>query len=217
MHGNLKDFLHECKDTVEKLNHRAQIAGSRRSQFPSVSSCYPALVMREKIPLSQQSSVFSESSHSSRMDVFSTAACPSPDISSHRGRCLTQDSGFGGETKPSVSSQVTHDYINCKGLLYMEDVSNFALQIACGLQHLEKLKVKGPVWADYFPSPSTYDVFLFLQIAHCDLAARNVLISEGFVLKIGDFGMAREHELSDNDQYKRKIEQVARREHHNNF
>ena len=27
---------------------------------------------------------------------------------------------------------------------------------------------------------------------HCDLAARNVLIAEGFVLKIADFGMAKE-------------------------
>ena len=30
-----------------------------------------------------------------------------------------------------------------------------------------------------------------LQIVHCDLAARNILIAEGFLLKIGDFGMAK--------------------------
>ena len=35
-----------------------------------------------------------------------------------------------------------HDYANCKGVVYMEDVQNFALQIACGLQHLEKLQVR---------------------------------------------------------------------------
>ena len=35
-------------------------------------------------------------------------------------------------------------------------------------------------------------VFLFhFQIVHCDLAARNILIAEGFVLKIADFGFAR--------------------------
>jgi len=32
---------------------------------------------------------------------------------------------------------------------------------------------------------------LVLQVVHCDLAARNILICEGFVLKIGDFGLAR--------------------------
>ena len=35
-----------------------------------------------------------------------------------------------------------HDYANCKGVVYMEDVQNFALQIAYGLQHLEKLQVR---------------------------------------------------------------------------
>ena len=36
---------------------------------------------------------------------------------------------------------IGHDYINSKGLVYMEDVHNFALQIACGLQHLASLQV----------------------------------------------------------------------------
>lgn len=44
-----------------------------------------------------------------------------------------------------------------------------------------------------------------MQVSHCDLAARNILISEGFVLKIGDFGMARD--ISDR-QYYRKHKQV---------
>ena len=34
-------------------------------------------------------------------------------------------------------------------------------------------------------------MYFLLQIVHCDLAARNILIAEGFLLKIGDFGMAR--------------------------
>lgn len=36
---------------------------------------------------------------------------------------------------------IAHDYINTKGLVYMEDVHNFALQIACGLQHLASMQV----------------------------------------------------------------------------
>ena len=38
-------------------------------------------------------------------------------------------------------SPLSHDYVNSKGLVYMEDVMNFALQIACGLQHLQNMQV----------------------------------------------------------------------------
>ena len=41
-----------------------------------------------------------------------------------------------------------------------------------------------------------------LQIVHCDLAARNILIAEGFMLKIGDFGMARD--VSEKEYYRKQ-------------
>jgi serine/threonine protein kinase len=40
-----------------------------------------------------------------------------------------------------------------------------------------------------------------MEIVHCDLAARNVLIAEGFVLKIADFGLARD--ISGREMYKK--------------
>ena len=46
-------------------------------------------------------------------------------------------------------------------------------------------------------------VFHCMQIVHCDLAARNVLIAEGFVLKIADFGMARD--VSEKAYYRKRI------------
>lgn len=152
IYGSLKDYLHQCKEVVLKLNHVPQIVNSRRrSHHPSISSTYPALRReREKIPLSQQSSVFSEISQSSRVNAASSSSSSSSTPTSFhstqggpRARCPTQDSGFcGGEPGTfQLSSYVARDYINCKGLLYMEDVMNFAFQIACGLQHLEKLKV----------------------------------------------------------------------------
>jgi serine/threonine protein kinase len=49
------------------------------------------------------------------------------------------------------------------------ELHNFALQIAKGMRHLEE---KG--------------------ITHRDLAARNILIDENKVLKISDFGLARD-------------------------
>ena len=62
-------------------------------------------------------------------------------------------SGSDGEAKHSAQhpgtatplahsvAPIGHDYINTKGLVYMEDVHNFALQIACGLQHLASVQV----------------------------------------------------------------------------
>lgn len=38
-------------------------------------------------------------------------------------------------------SPLSHDYVNSKGLVYMEDVMNFALQISCGLKHLQNMQV----------------------------------------------------------------------------
>ena len=41
-----------------------------------------------------------------------------------------------------------------------------------------------------------------MQVVHCDLAARNILIAEGFMLKIGDFGMARD--VSEKEYYRKQ-------------
>lgn len=59
---------------------------------------------------------------------------------------MTLDSGFCGDSGKSETQffpmdVAVQDYINCRGILYMEDVMNFALQIACGLQHLGELEV----------------------------------------------------------------------------
>ena len=48
-------------------------------------------------------------------------------------------------------------------------------------------------------------IYIFLlQIYHGDLSARNILIAEGFLLKIADFGLARE--LNDQEYYRRQTE-----------
>ena len=49
----------------------------------------------------------------------------------------------------------------------------------------------------------TYSLF---QIVHCDLAARNILIGDGFTLKISDFGMARD---VSGKEYYRKSQKVC--------
>ena len=81
------------------------------------------------------------SSQTSKVDSSSTT----PTTNSELAMCLkskdrhpTEDSGFFGEIKKNDNA---HEYTNCQGFLYMEDVQNFALQIAQGLQHLEMLEV----------------------------------------------------------------------------
>ena len=164
-HGSLKDFLKACEDAVLKLNHVPQVQtlfrSHRASSTNSGSSSYPHLVY--KMPVSAQNSVFSTvgtptgiitAANSSSKFEFS----PAVDRLT-RDRLVTQDSGFFGENIDNSSqatfngltgsrssnahsvAPLTHDYVNSKGLLYMEDVQNFALQIACGLKHLEDIQV----------------------------------------------------------------------------
>jgi len=44
-------------------------------------------------------------------------------------------------TPASETVSLSRDYLNSPGMLYNEDLVNIALQIAYGLQHLEKLGV----------------------------------------------------------------------------
>ena len=57
----------------------------------------------------------------------------------------------------------------------------------------------------YAYSKTVSYLFMHLQqIYHGDLSARNILIAEGFVLKIADFGQARE--LNNQEYYRRQSE-----------
>ena len=69
------------------------------------------------------------------------------------------DSGYtswsiGGDSLVPVS----RDYANSPGTLYNQDITNFALQIAYGLQHLENLKVTLLSICDYRITSSTIDL-----------------------------------------------------------
>ena len=143
MHGSLKQFLKSCEETVLQLNHKPLILRSRtRSMGSSCSSATSAHHLLcdksssdtpetskvffptvKKIPLATQDSGYSECCGSEESEEHTAQAC--------------------GMTAPLAHTvaPLTKDYINCKGIIHMEDVQNFALQIACGLQHLENNKV----------------------------------------------------------------------------
>ena len=219
-YGSLKDFLKECEQVVLQLNHIPQVLSYRSHQNSPCSTCstYPQLVDKTQLNSYSTNGVFSPDStltpSTATTGMFQFP--PTKQSQMTRERLTTQDSGFGDYSPQAAFSDaladdsfiahtvapLTHDYVNSKGLLYMEDVQNFALQIACGLKHLEESQVSGCanlfLWLVLIMWVPTCD----LQIVHCDLAARNILIAEGFVLKIGDFGMARD--VSEKEYYRKQ-------------
>ena len=133
-HGSLKDFLKTCKETVLTLNHQPAVIGkgfheTSGSSNHMVGTCNTA-------------------------NVDMTLCCDQGDQTStslnarRRPLLIKQDSGFSGSVDMASPSLHTHtttsltmDYTNCRGLIHMEDVQNFVLQIASGLRHLEAMEV----------------------------------------------------------------------------
>ena len=121
------------------MNFPPSISHRSRTRTMSSSSCGSSQPL-----ISRQDSVFTPSNGHTHF-VF-----PSPPTA-HASNGSTGSSGDVKLTAahPSAASvplahsvaPIGHDYINTKGLVYMEDVHNFALQIACGLEHLASLQV----------------------------------------------------------------------------
>ena len=110
---------------------------SRTGTFSSssLSSTQPLIIR-------QDSSVFTPGN--GQQFIF---PLPSPSMSTNTTSSSNEDSKQTA-SHPSTAvplahsvAPIGHDYINSKGLVFMEDVHNFALQIACGLQHLASMQV----------------------------------------------------------------------------
>lgn len=106
---------------------------SQRSRFDSGISTDTPLTDSLPTPLDSVFPTFSADVHPQQ----TTAHCNEKKEGLHSAYI-----NFDSKTHPVT--RLAHDYVNTKGLLYMEDVANFALQVAQGLQHLETLQVSMP-------------------------------------------------------------------------
>lgn len=184
-YGDLRGLLQRCKKEKERLAAMRSYSGSTTS-----SGVYYNVDRSRDHLLSSSSGVCSPvSSGPAGTPVL-------PGISEGQGGDVQlpfpssgDDTVFEGEKQSdivyvmSAESCTAHrlrplhkEYLENPSELLPEDILNFALQIAQGMEHLQKS-----------------------NLVHRDLAARNILISEGFVLKIADFGLART--MDDSDYY----------------
>ena len=94
--------------------------------------------------------------------------------------------------------------------LPLEHLLSFCHQIAAGMEYLSQKKVKSIPWKLNRSLKSWfwyYENKFSSQVIHGDLAARNVLVSENYTLKITDFGLSRK--LYDTANYTKKNRMVS--------
>ena len=139
MFGKLKDYLQSCDDVlmelelpvklsdytdnVQGLNHSVEYINILQSNYTRYNSS-----SKIQTKDSKESSMLNVPSDSGYGD--SIAYVPE-----------SIDSGYTSQSICGSLLPVSRDYANSPGVLYNQDITNFALQIAHGLQHLESLKV----------------------------------------------------------------------------
>lgn len=148
MYGKLKDYLLECKRVATHngslpLRIANTVAPDFRGgkkvlqavQFSSLSSGYGSII--GKCYTDSQESIGTKESddnlYSSSMDTITTDGVF--DIPDSKNTCESSDDLFHTYTTEDT------EYCNSPGLIYEEDIINFSLQIASGMEHLERLKV----------------------------------------------------------------------------
>ena len=136
--GKLKDYLRSCDSALVELGLPVELRNyqncSNQGKGSSCSTDYVS-IMR---------STTSSSSYAKLLRKTSVGSMQSDSVSYDGSIAYVPesvDSDYNLLSYAESLMTLTRDYANSPGVLYSKDIVNFALQIAYGLQHLEKLKV----------------------------------------------------------------------------
>ena len=133
MHGSLRSFLNSCEEAVLKLNHQPIITRKRSRIGSSSSTSSTHHLLSSRVPTSGHTPSDSQMHFIFPPTQVNNGPLPEEYRVAHAGMMTTP---FAHTVAP-----ISNDYVNCRGLIQMEDVQNFALQIASGLKHLENMNV----------------------------------------------------------------------------
>ena len=140
MFGKLKDYLRSCDDVLIELGlpvklseYSVDVQGSSHSvEYINILQSNPTCYN------SSSKMMTTDSKNGSMLNVPSDSGYG--DSIAYVPESI--DSGYTSWRSIGESLvPVSRDYANSPGMLYNQDITNFALQIAHGLQHLENLKV----------------------------------------------------------------------------
>lgn len=138
MLGRLKDYLQSCNSTLVELGMSVELRNYQNSDSGKGSSC-----STDYINILQSSS---SSSYAKLLMRKASLSSMQSDSVFYDGSIVyapeSVDSDYRTINYTDSSISLCRDYANSLGTLYNEDITNFALQIASGLQHLERLKVR---------------------------------------------------------------------------
>ena len=141
MYGKLNDYLRNCQEALVQLG------------LPIISVNLhetPEFVRKSSNSTDYVNILQSNSSSSTYLNLHQVLTRDSSLLSIQGDSVFSDNVAYVPESMDSYNKpwtpvseiiSLSRDYLNSPGLLFNEDIVNFALQIAYGLQHLEKLKV----------------------------------------------------------------------------
>lgn len=148
MFGKLKDYLKSCDNALIKLGMSVKLYDYSDDTQKRCSTEYINIsqgVQKACHPIGYINTSQNDSTNYNSYLTKENLLLNMPSDSGYGDSIAyvpeSVDSGYRSLSDDDFLPSLSRDYANSPGILYNQDITNFALQIACGLQHLEALKV----------------------------------------------------------------------------